>query len=225
MAESTPGTHEVLRDGFLNECKHVSYSAFPTHPSPPWKGTGIYSSPLSLEPTLGPFKNPCYVAPAFFLHSEKETAGAGDAVGSRAFIRGPRRPPLTGLRGWAARRRGGRGREALHASLGASLLVRRPREKRRGRMRSEDRGRSVCCFLLPCLMVCKLSVLRALVSVSLVWDDHTYPHCLQSFLKSNEGCKIYCKLLARLSGVWGLVIVAIILLLYILPPFRIYRGN
>ena len=70
-------------------------------------------------------------------------------------------------------------------------------------------------------MVRRLSVLRVSVSGSLVWDDHTYPHCLQSFLTSNESCK----LLARLAGVWGLVIVAIIVLLGLLPPSQIYRGN
>lgn len=95
--------------------------------------------------------------------------------------------------------------------------------KGRGRMRSEDQGCRVCCFLLPYLMVHKLSILRALVS--LVWDDHTHPHCLQAFLKSNEGCKLYCELLGHLSSVWGLIIVAIILLLYILPPSQIYSGN
>ena len=62
--------------------------------------------------------------------------------------------------------RGGRGREALQASLGASLLGRRPREQTQGPDAITRSGRGVCCFLIPCLMVRKLSVLRALVSVS-----------------------------------------------------------
>ena len=104
---------------------------------------------------------------------------------------------------------------APHSWLGGDM------SKGRGRMRSEDQGRRVCCFLLPCLTVRKLSVLRALVS--LVWDDHTHPHCLQAFLKSNEGCKLYCKLLGRLSSVWGLITVALLYYCtsYLLPRFTV----
>lgn len=171
MAESTPGTHEVLRAGFLNECKHVLYSAFPTHPSPPWKGTGSYSFPLSLEPTLGPFKNPCYeLPPSLFTRKRRQQ--------EQKMLSAPAPEPSSGAAprrgGWAERRRPGGGAEggagvgerpcrhrlALHSWVGGHV------SKRRGRMRSQDRGRGVCCFLIPCLMVRKLSVLRALVSVS-----------------------------------------------------------
>ena len=137
-------THEVLRAGFLNECKHVSYSAFPTHPSPPWKGTGIYSFPLSLEPTLGPFKNPCYeLPPSLFTRKRRQQ--------EQKMLSAPAPEPSSGAAprrgGWAERRRSGGGAEggagvgerpcrhrlALHSWVGGHV------SKRRGRMRSQDR--------------------------------------------------------------------------------------
>lgn len=66
-------------------------------------------------------------------------------------------------------------------------------------------------------MVRRLSVLRVSVSGSLLWDDHTYPHSLQSFLTSNESCK----LLVRLSGVRGLLLLLLLCYWasYLLPRF------
>lgn len=209
MAEWTPGAHGVLREGFLNEGKHVSYPAFPTHP--PRKDAGIDSFPPSSEPTLGPFRNPC------------SSLGKGGAVRPWRLQRARARGGECRPGGWAARRAAGVGGRpcrhhlALHSCLGGDA-------SKRDQMRSEGR------VLLPVALCfhawwCAGFQSSVLVSGSLVWDDDTYPHCLQSFLTSDEGCTLCCRLLARLSGVRGLGIVAIIVSLCILPPSQIYSGS
>ena len=117
VAEWTPGAHEVLREGFLNEGKHTSYPAFPTHP--PRKGAGIHSFPPSLEPTLRPFANAC------------SSLGKGGAVLPRSVASAD---PAGGRLGGRA---GDRGRPcghhlALHSRLGGDA-------SKRDQMRSEDR--------------------------------------------------------------------------------------
>lgn len=89
VAEWTPGAHEVLREGFLNEGKHTSYPAFPTHP--PRKGAGIHSFPPSLEPTLRPFANACSSlgkGGAVLPPSVASADPAGGRLGGRAGDRG-----------------------------------------------------------------------------------------------------------------------------------------